>query len=98
MSFCLLMMFTLAGCAPYVDKSGTRHYIVIGFGIVSVSKTNDAVQVVKNSSLGVEVQSRPFKLAVGADSTTEIAVKTNANVSVELESLPLKPMKVDISR
>jgi hypothetical protein len=96
-AICLLSCL-LVGCIHFTDKSGTRHYLIVGIGVVSVSKTNQPIQVVKESMLGIDFQTLPFKCAIGVDSIVEMRVETNVNVVVEIQNLPLKPFKIEVQK
>jgi hypothetical protein len=88
----------LTGCINFTDSHGTRHCLIIGIGVVSISQTNQPVKVVKESLLGAELQAVPFKCTAGLNTTVTITAQTNVNAIVEVKSLPFKPLKVEIQK
>lgn len=89
---CLLMALMLAGCSV-TDKSGTKHTVIIGFGIVSVNLTNGAAGVYKTQLLGVGVSDMPgVRLGVGY--ANSVTVCATSNVVIEVSDSPGSPMKV----
>lgn len=80
----LFLTAVLCGCVP-IHSGKTTHYLVLGFGLVSVNSTNQpAATVVKANVLGIMGSSMPGpKLTVGYASTTVATVATNQNVIVE---------------
>jgi hypothetical protein len=96
----LICLFSclLVGCVPFTDRSGTRHYLVVGIGVVSVNKTNQPVQVIKETMLGMTIQTLPLKCAVGVEDTIELRAETSVNAVVEVQNLPFKPLKVEVQK
>ena len=86
---CLLLASQLGlvcGCVPF-HRDGTTHYLVLGFGLVSVnSSTNQvAVTAVKANVLGVMASTMPGpKLSIGYASMAAASVETNQNAIVEI--------------
>jgi len=75
----------LTGCVPF-SRNGTRHYLVLGIGIVSVNNTNQTVaDITKAHVLGIYGALEPVPgLSAGYVSTTTISVKTNSNVLIDV--------------
>jgi hypothetical protein len=92
----LALLVGLAGCAPF-HKGDTTHYVVIGFGVVSVPRTNTSpVQVVKSQAIGLSVSDQPgIKFGIGYSSSTTVSIHTNQNVLIEVSDRPLAPLKVE---
>ena len=93
----LLVLITagvvLAGCVPL--KSG--HVLVIGFGVVSTSHSNEMASVTRTSALGLVASDLPgTKLAVGYASSMVISVKTNSNLLIEVTQAPLSPITIAV--
>ena len=44
-------LLCLTGCS--IDRKGVVHHVIVGFGVVSVPKTNSVAQVVKVNALGI---------------------------------------------
>jgi len=88
----------LTGCVNFTDNSGTRHYVVIGFGVISVSRTNQPIQVIKNQLVGAEFQTLPVGFSAGYKSSTEMSVATNVSANIEIQNSPFKPLKVEIQQ
>jgi hypothetical protein len=81
----ILLLELLTGCSS-TGKDGTKHYYVLGFGIVSVNNTNPvSASVYRTHVLGVGLSDMPgFRVSAGyADSTTILIPPTN-NVLIEL--------------
>lgn len=88
---CLLLLLG-SGCVP-IRQNGTTHYLVIGFGVVSVNNTNrEVAQVIRANALGVMVSNRG--MTAGYSATTSVSIKTNENVLIEVKQAPLKPLTV----
>jgi hypothetical protein len=92
---CIALLLFLTGCVP-LSSNGTRHYVIIGFGIVSVPLTNSpAAQVVKSQAIGLSINDQPgTKLSIGYMDSTVINVQTNTNILIEVSKLPGQPLKV----
>lgn len=73
-------LLALAGCT--IERNGVVHHVIIGFGVVSVNKTNVAAQVVRTHALGVYA-SGPV-IAAGYLSQLTTDVQTNSNVIIEI--------------
>ena len=87
-----LALLLVSGCVP-IRKGGTTHYVVVGFGVVSVNNTNrDVAQVIRANALGVMVSNRG--MMAGYSATTSVSTKTNENVLIEVKQAPLKPLTV----
>jgi hypothetical protein len=77
-----LLVMILAGCA--IERNGVVHHVVIGFGIVSVPKTNDVAQVTRVRSFGVYGGNLVGpSCAVGYLSSTIVVVKTNVILEIK---------------
>lgn len=70
----------LTGCT--IERKGVVHHVIVGFGVVSVNKTNLDAQVVQARALGVYGSGSVF--AAGYLNQTTTTVKTNSNVIIEL--------------
>lgn len=79
----------LSGCA--IERNGTVHHVVIGFGIVSVpATTSPAAQAVRTQALGIHISDAPGpRFTLGyvngivvtvADGATNIIVETSAGL------------------
>jgi hypothetical protein len=76
---CLLVCLS-TGCVPF--HQGNKDYqLVLGFGFMTVERTNDAT-VVSTKALGLHVGDRRFN--AGLFSVTSTTIPTNANVVVEV--------------
>jgi hypothetical protein len=91
--FALLVLFT--GCIPFTSN-GTKHVMVVGFGIVSVPATNAPnTQVAKSQAIGLIVSDQPgIKVGLGYSSSTVVQIATNQNVLIEVSARPGKPLTV----
>jgi len=95
MKWCVILFLLLTGCASYT-KDGTRHTIVLGFGIVSTPAIPDAeVTAVKTSVVGVTLSDVPgLRFGVGYSSATSVVVNTNAQAIIEINHGPFGAMKL----
>lgn len=90
---CLIAAAVLAGCSV-TDKSGTKHTLILGIGVVSVNHTNSAASVYKTQVLGVGVSDMPgVRLGVGYANSVTVCVRSNA--IVEVSDKPGSPLKVE---
>ena len=81
-----------SGCLP-IQRDGTTHYLVLGFGIVSVNNTNTTLaQVSRANALGVLVSNHG--VTAGYASESLVCIKTNENIVVEVQQSPFKPLNV----
>lgn len=89
----------LTGCVSY-RSHGTRHYVILGFGIVSVNDTNkNMANVVRGRALGFSACGGPGANAtVGFASFTSVAIKTNAPLLIEIKASPLGAVKVNVNK
>lgn len=80
----VLPMLLLTGCT--IEKEGVVHHVIIGFGVVSVNKTNVAAQVVKTQAVGIYGSDAPgTKFMAGYLAQTVTIVHTNSNVILEIK-------------
>lgn len=75
-------LLCLTGCA--IDRNGVVHHVVIGFGVVSVPKTNTVAQVTKVKALGVYYSG--MQMAAGYIGSTVTEVSPSAtNLVLEIK-------------
>lgn len=81
----LLPLLLLTGCVPF-NTTGSRHYLVLGFGLISVNSTNQSVaDITRSHVLGVCGTLGPLPgVSAGYISTATISVKTNSNVLIDV--------------
>jgi hypothetical protein len=90
----VLATLFICGCVP-IRTNGTTHYLVIGIGVVSVNNTNQyAASVTKANVLGGYVSEHGG--GIGYSSEQRIMVRTNADMDIEVKSVPFKSMKVNV--
>jgi hypothetical protein len=89
------LLLLLAGCVPF-QSNGTKHIVVVGFGIVSLPLTNAPnTRVTKSQAIGLIVSDQPgTRVGLGYSSSTVIQVSTNQNILVEVSDRPGQPLKV----
>lgn len=93
-AICAMCLLLGSGCVP-IRTNGTTHYVVIGFGVVSVNNTNQAVaQVTKTTVLGGYASEHGG--GVGFSTQNRIMVSTNSDLTIEVNSVPFKSMKVNV--
>jgi hypothetical protein len=74
-------LLCLAGCS--IDRNGVVHHVVLGFGVVSVPKTNAVAQVVKVNAFGIYYG--PTQASIGYVGSTVTEVSPSAtNVILEV--------------
>jgi hypothetical protein len=79
-----LCALLLTGCISY-KAGGTRHYVVLGFGVVSVGTNAPTVTVVKSTIIGFGASALPSsKCTVGFANSVTVVASTNQNVIVEI--------------
>jgi hypothetical protein len=85
---------------PIEGKEGTKHYVIIGFGIVTVKKTEGETAAIATNSqaLGINLSDQPgLKLGVGYSSSTVLTVPDGAladDVRLEVSKRPFGLLKV----
>lgn len=93
-----IALLATSGCAiPVTGAEGTRHYVVVGFGIVSVPGPSDApVTAVKVQALGVVVSAAPdARLVAGYTKSYQVEVAAYAApVLLELSDSIAGPLKI----
>lgn len=78
-----LALLALTGCS--FERNGTVHHVIIGFGIVSVPKTNEVAEIARIRALGVYAGNLPTPTwSAGFLSSTIVTVKqTNAILEIK---------------
>ena len=90
----IFMTLFICGCVP-IRTNGTTHYLVVGIGVVSVNNTNQSsATVTKTTVLGGYASENGG--GIGYSSQNRIMVNTNADIAIEVKSVPFKSMKVDV--
>jgi hypothetical protein len=99
----LLLLFSLliffSGCISIPGKNGTKHYLIVGLGIVSVNDSQiPAVIATDAHTLGISISDQPgLKLAVGYSSSTVVSIPDEADdVRVEVSKIPGSPIVIDV--
>jgi len=95
----LTLFSALPGCISIPGKNGTAHYLIVGFGIVSVNESlAQAVIATDSHVLGISISDQPgLKLAVGYSASTVISIADGADdVRVEVSKFPGGPLNVDV--
>jgi len=92
--FAAFGLILMSGCIP-LRTHGTTHYLVIGLGVVSVNNTNQSSAIVtKTTVLGGYASESGG--GIGYSSQNRIMVNTNADIDIEVKSVPFKSMKVNV--
>jgi hypothetical protein len=87
-----------SACALPLRSGDTVHYVIIGFGVVSVrDNAKDAIVATDTQDLGLTIADRPgVRVALGYVSSTVVAVADGAkDVRVETARRPFGPFIVD---
>lgn len=95
-----LLSLTLAACAfETKGGDGTRHYLILGAGLVSVNdQKSDAAVAVRTHSLGIAVSDIPgMRLAAGYASSKYVAVADGRkDLIIEIEDRPHGDLTVNV--
>ena len=92
--FAALGLLFMVGCIP-IRTNGTTHYLVVGIGVVSVNNTNQySAAITKTTVLGGYASENGG--GIGYSSQNRIMVRTNADMDIEVRSVPFKSMKVNV--
>jgi hypothetical protein len=96
----IILHGTASSCVPILGKKGNVHYLILGFGIVTVNESSQAVTATDIHALGISASDQPgLKLAVGYSSSTIVSVTDGAeDVRVEVSKIPGSPIVVDVPR
>jgi hypothetical protein len=97
--FFLILHGVLSSCISIPGKNGTVHYIIVGFGIVSVNEPpSQAVIATDSHILGISISDQPgLKFAFGYSSSTVVSIPDGADdVRVEVSKVPGKPLIIDV--
>lgn len=73
-----------SGCSM-TDKAGVTHHVILGFGVVSVARSNSVVQVEQTRVLGLDLSNGGSAFGVVNRVTTY--VDPGADVGVEVEEV-----------
>ena len=81
------------------DSSSTKHYVIIGAGVVSVADAEDGVGVVRATSVGVSASNTPGpRFSFGYNSVEALTVSKSINdVFVDVEHSPLGDISVGVT-
>lgn len=95
----------MSGCAqaglvvPWNDDSDTVHFLVLGFGLISVAKpdTEPAVLATQMHSVGLTVSDQPgLRVGIGYADGSVVAIPADAErTRVEVSRRPGGPIVVD---
>ena len=97
----LLIAISVSACSgiPFEDRHGTTHYLILGFGVVSVPKSSNlqsSAEVVKATSLGIALSNQPgVQFSVGYATNTTVLVPDDADdVIIEVADRFWGPMTI----
>lgn len=81
-----LLLLLLTSCST-TGKDGTKHYYVLGFGVVSVNNTNPtSASVCRMQTVGLGISSVPWLWAgLGYADATTVMVPTTNSVLMEVK-------------
>ncbi len=91
---------SIGSVIPIEGKEGTKHFIIIGFGIVSVKRLEGETAAIATNSqaLGINVSDQPgLKLGVGYSSSTVLTVPDGTradDVRMEVSKRPFGLLKI----
>ena len=94
-------MTLLCNCAVpvKVSESGTKHFLVVGVGVVSVNDSEEGVVAFRQNNLGLSLSDHGAgqKLGLGYSSGKVVAVSPKSkNVLVTVEDRPLGDLSVEV--
>ena len=93
-------MFLFSGCSIPLKSKESIHYLIIGFGVVSVPKGNEekAIQASSSKSLGIIVSNQPdIKLGLGYTSNNTVLVGDGAkDIRTEISQRPFGPLVIKV--
>jgi hypothetical protein len=98
--FCLSMLGN-TGCCSWTDKSGTRHVLIVGIGIVSVNKSKPAAATVSQThALGITISDQTgVDFGIGYSSAFVTAVPKGAeDVRIEASQHPFASIKIEAQK
>lgn len=80
-----LLLMLLTSCST-TGKDGTKHYYVLGFGVVSVNNTKSSASVCRMRTVGLGVSSAPGLWAgLGYADSTTVVIPTTNSVLIEVK-------------
>ncbi|MBM4284750.1 MAG: hypothetical protein FJ128_05820 [Deltaproteobacteria bacterium] len=83
-----------AGCASWTAADGTRHTLVLGFGLVSTKEAPDGkATALRAQTLGLAV--RPGGLALGYQSLQQTTIAPDWQGIVQVSATPGQPLTVE---
>jgi hypothetical protein len=98
LSSCLILCLGLSGCCKWTDKSGTRHTLIIGIGVVSVNESKpEAAQVVRASALGISAGTGGFTAGYSSRFSTSVPAGAE-DVRIEASQHPFAPVKIEVQK
>lgn len=92
---CLALALALTGC--WTDRHGTRHTVIIGFGIVGVTPTNSAATVVSVHCLGLNGSRNGINAGYSSSLTTSVPANAE-DVRIETSQHPFAPIKINVQK
>lgn len=95
---CLVALCAGTGCCHWTDKSGTRHTLIIGVGVVSVNESKpEAACVTRANVLGISADAGG--LTAGLSSRFSTSVPDGAeDVRIEASQKPFAPLKIEVQK
>jgi hypothetical protein len=90
----------LSACSGIpIDDGATRHYVIVGFGVVSVpqGEPSNSVHVSKVQALGLTVADQPgLRFAIGYASGMVAAIPSDVeDVRLEVSDRPFGPVTIN---
>lgn len=90
----LLLIGATAGCASWTAADGTRHTLVIGFGLVSTKEAPDGgATAVRAQTLGLAV--RPSGLVLGYQNLQQTTISPEWQGVLQVSAAPGQPLMVE---
>lgn len=87
-----------AGCCSWSDKSGTRHVLIVGIGVVSINDSKPAAATVTRAhALGVTADQGGVGAGYSSRFTTSVPAGAE-DVRIEASQRPFAPIKVEVQK
>lgn len=96
--FCQVLLISLPGCCHWTDSAGTRHNLVLGFGVISVNESKPtAVKVTRATIVGLGTDDRGATVGYSSRFSTEVMAGAE-DVRIEASQRPFAPIKIEIQK
>ena len=89
------LFLLLVGCVSF-KSGGTRHHVLLGFGLVSVYTNTPTLTVVKSTTVGLGASAFPkSRFTAGFSESLTVMAATNQSVVIEIGKVPGQPFRIE---